>query len=147
MGDIDDNRERAGGPVDLEMAHFIRAEIKVAVQDQVQETLNAPPSYDSSAPLLMASTMGDEDDIEEAQQQTASSGDKCASILMQCKNLLAVFAILFPFFGTFSLVPIIIASGMDPLGFSGLAALLMLSLLVFIMIQIFVVRSLTLYIA
>lgn len=59
-----------GASVVVEMAHFIREEIRTAVQREMTATSTAlaPPSYDSSAPLLIednpASSPDDDMDAE-----------------------------------------------------------------------------------
>jgi hypothetical protein len=54
-----------GRSVDVEMAQFIREEIRTAVRHEMNTTSTAPPSYDSSAPLLIEDnpTQNPNDDI------------------------------------------------------------------------------------
>ena len=69
MGTMDDEKMSYSGRVDLEMAHFIKAEVKAAVEDHIQATLKAP--------LPITSMAGGEVD----ETATARSTDKLPSCL------------------------------------------------------------------
>ena len=115
MGTMDDEKMSYSGRVDLEMVHFIKAEVKAAVEDHIQATLKAP--------LPITSMAGGEVD----ETATARSTDKLPSRLARVvKGWAQGVAILFPLVFAFALLPIISISGIDPLGFSFLALLVFL---------------------
>lgn len=84
-----------GGPIDPEVPRLV----KTVVKDQVQETLNGPPAYDSSEPLLIGSQAGQGRDAE-AQQTTTDPSDN-ESPPMGSKERFQVSFIIALYFGSF----------------------------------------------
>jgi hypothetical protein len=121
MNTMGDEQMSHGGRADIEMANFIKAEIKTAVEDHIQGTLNAPPSYDSS-------------------KGNPPSPQPIWKIVPQ------LVAVLFPVLAIILLVPGILISGTDPLQFSVLALLLFIFFFMYlIVIGIIVVCDCVLY--
>jgi len=119
-----DDKHSDIGQVDIEAAHSIRAEIKVAVKDHVQETLNTRSSCDSLAGLLTKSMTGGEVD-EEAQQPTTTSSEDNLPSRPTWKTLVQLVTIFIPFFTPVGIVFALSTTGTDPLMFSFLAFLLL----------------------
>jgi hypothetical protein len=92
--------------------------VKLAIQNQIQESLDVPPTNDSSTPLLIGSPAGDDGDPE-AQQTTVLSEAKLPPWTWQERVQVVVIIILF--LSAFGLSPALQASGADPLSFSRLS--------------------------
>jgi hypothetical protein len=99
-------------PIDIEMAQFMREE------DSLHTTANAPPSYDSSAPLL----------IEENEDTSAEGQGVDKQSAWGWRIWLRVIFVLFPFFAVLLSMPILCISGVDELGVSVLAFFLLLTM-------------------
>jgi hypothetical protein len=122
---------RDDGPVDAEVVRLIREEVRAAVNDHVQESMRAPPSYDSTAPLLGVSATSDDPDPE-AQQ---SDQTKLEAAKMAWNDWVRLVLGMFP--SMFILIgwAVLISAGVDPLMFGLLTtALMMVMLLVAILV-------------
>jgi hypothetical protein len=106
---------------DIERARLAQAGVTSAANDYV------PPSYNSTTPLLSTSIPngGGEDP---AQQQTTSSSEEEPPFLGVWPALILFFFMMLPLFIIIGSWPALIVTGVDPLGFSFLAFLLLFSL-------------------
>jgi hypothetical protein len=139
-------------PVSVNMARFIRAEVAAAVKDQVGESFHAPPSYDSSEPLLGVSSSSradeenDNDNFDtEAQQAVtalANTADNPTPPRLTWTDYLRVAVSLFPILFIFGGFSILIVTGVDPLAITVLAFFLFLSLSGFLLLLAIVVCNL-----
>jgi hypothetical protein len=126
-----------------ESALAAQAGAKMAVNDHMptQETLYAPPLYDSSMPLL-GTVMPNGDGGEQSQQRaTSSSEEEPPPPPNALRNGLILLAILLlPFFIIIGSMVALMVSEIDPLGFSFLAFLLLFSLVLSALTTLFLVR-------
>lgn len=115
--------------VDRESARPAQAGVKAAVDDDVleQETLHAPPSYDPSTHLL-GSSMPNGDDGDPSQQRATSSSEEDRRPFPTWVAIILLVISQSPLVIIIGSVVALQASGMDPLGFSFLAFLLLFSL-------------------
>jgi hypothetical protein len=133
--------------VDIESARLAQAGVKAAVNNDTlaQETIYGPPSYDSSTPLL-GTPMPNGDGGESSQQRAASGSESAPPPPNALRNAFILLTILFlPFIMIMGSWVTLVALDIDPLGFSFLAFLLLVSLVLSALVIALLVRSSTSY--
>jgi hypothetical protein len=116
----------------LGIARLIREEVQAGIKS-VYETFYAPPSYESSAPLLNSSP--DEDDADaEGQQETGASDHERGHTPETFLIWVKLFVTLSPLLAMIFSFPVLIGTGIDPLAFSMLAFIQVLALMWYIII-------------
>jgi hypothetical protein len=105
-------------PKDVEGMSFVNA---VAVNDESQDSPNAPPAYDSATPLPTGSPSGNDGDPEAQQTTGALKEDEDKSPPMSRQEKVQMVVIITLFFAAIEISPILDATGVDPLNFSRLA--------------------------
>jgi hypothetical protein len=113
-----------GASVVVEMAHFIREEIRTAVQREMNATSTAPPTYDSSAPLLIEDNPAScpDDDMDTEAQDMDKKKPR------PWRSCFRTFTILLPFCAVILSMPALGTPPLDELSLSTLSVFLLLAM-------------------
>jgi hypothetical protein len=123
-----------GASVVVEMAYFIREEIRTAVQREMTATSTAlaPPSYDSSAPLLIEDNPASSPDGD--MDAEAQDVDKKKPRLW--RSCFRAFTIFLPFCAITSSMSMLSTSGRDELHLATLSVTLLFAMYFVVMLSV-----------